>query len=132
VSNLTLAAAGDNVHAVWRAGAALITRRLEAATTTWTAEAPLETVTGVQEFCLAGGSNGGLLLTWTASNAVDAQLYSASTDTWGTTAPLLAAGDSIGYGSLACAMDPRGRATVAWTVWDPVASSFSAFERTYR
>ena len=86
----------------------------------------------MQEFCLAGGPAGGLVLAWTASNAVDAQVYSSTTATWGATLPLLPAGGPIGYGSLACVVDASRRATVVWTVWDPTVSEFSAFERTFR
>ncbi len=133
VNSLRLAAAGNDVHAVWRASPSqFMTRRLEEGSTTWTAEAPLETVAAVQEFCLAGGPTGGLVLTWAAGAAVAAQLYSGGTDTWGTVTPLLPAGDGVGYGSLACIMDSRRQATVVWTEWDPVAGEYSAFERTFR
>jgi hypothetical protein len=133
VNNLRLAAAGNDVHAVWRASPSqFMTRRLEAGTTTWTAEAPLETVAAVQEFCLAGGPTGGLVLAWAASSTVAAQLYSPGTETWGTSTPLLPAGDGVGYGSLACVMDQRRNATVVWTEWDPIAGEYSAFERMFR
>lgn len=133
LGNLRLAAAGDgDVHAVWRAGTEFVTSRLEQGSATWSTGTPLETVTALQEYCVVGDPLGGLLLAWTASNAIAAQRYLPGTDTWETPTPLLAAGESIGYGSLTCILDAQRRGSVVWTVWDPTAMQFSAFERTFR
>lgn len=63
---------------------------------------------------------------------ISARLYSAATGTWGTATPLKEDAAQVGYSSTSAALDLRRRATVAWTVWDPVASALMLRTRTFR
>jgi hypothetical protein len=129
VSDLRLAAAGNDIHAIWRSGSDFVASRLEAGSTAWTTATPVATVAGVQEFCVAGDPFGRVQLAWVANNAINARLYR---DAWGSEVAIKAASQFIGSGSLSCVIDARKRASVAWTLWDPTAMQFSAFARTFR
>lgn len=129
VSNLQLAAAGNDVHAIWREGSDFMASRLEAGSTAWTTAAPVATVAGVQEFCVAGDPFGGVELAWVEGNAINARFYR---DAWGSEVAIKPATSFIGSGSLSCVVDARKRASVVWTLWDPTAMQFSAFARTFR
>ena len=132
VHSLQLAAAGNDVHAVWRKDDRLRTRRLEAGSSTWSLDVPFGPAPDMQEFCLAGDPLGGVLLAWTTSQAVDARFYSPRSESWGPVEPVHAGGESIGYASLGCILDPQRRATVVWTMGPPQGGDFSAFAATYR
>jgi len=129
VSDLKFAAAGNDVHAIWRSGSDFVASRLEAGSTAWTTATPVATVAAVQEFCVAGDPFGGVELAWVANNAINARFYR---DAWGSEVSIKAAGEFIGSGSLSCVVDARKRASVAWTLWDPAAVQLSAFARTFR
>lgn len=131
VSNVSLTAAGNDVHAVWIGGGQFFTRRLPGGSSTWSAETPLDMAAPIQEYCLAGDPTGGALLAWASNDDLFTQAYSTGANAWGTSSPIENVGQ-FGYGSLACVLTPQRQAAVVYTVWDATAMSFSAFVRAFR
>lgn len=126
-----LASAGSAVQAIWAVGTQLSTSRFAGGS--WSSATPLgDPLTGLSEARASGDPAGDVLFAWVDSAGVQARMYAPGTGTWGATVTLGPTGNGIAYGSLAAALDPRRRATVVWTVWDPTASTFSAVARTYR
>jgi hypothetical protein len=132
--SLLLAAAGDDVHAVWLRGInnELVTRRLAAGTSTWSSETPLDSTSAVQEVSMSGGGFGDALVAWAEATAIRTRAYSPTTQTWASTVTLKEDLLEVGYGSLHSIIDPRRRATVIWTEYESPSNSFSAKARTFR